>query len=67
MADAGGGKSGHDSYDGVVQEASVAGLPSANFQTLSSGTAAKKRREDARKRREEEARKEAEEKAKEAK
>ncbi|EGU86795.1 hypothetical protein FOPG_17415 [Fusarium oxysporum f. sp. conglutinans race 2 54008] len=66
MADAGGGKSGHDSYDGVVQEASV-GITSNHGQVISSGNTAKKRRDDAKKRREEQARKEAEEKAKEAK
>ncbi|KAF4485563.1 hypothetical protein FAGAP_11593 [Fusarium agapanthi] len=51
MADAGGGNSGHDSYDGVVQEASFG--QQSNALVASSGDMAKKRREDARKAREE--------------
>jgi hypothetical protein len=68
MADAGGSKSGHDSYgsyDGVVREASFG--PQSQGMLVSSGEAAQKKRADARKVREEQARKEAEEKAKETK
>ncbi|KAF5248947.1 hypothetical protein FANTH_5650 [Fusarium anthophilum] len=53
MADAGGGKSGHSSYDGVVQEAGFG--PQSSALVESSGDTAKKRREDARKAREENA------------
>jgi hypothetical protein len=71
MADAGGGKSGHDShgsYDGVLMGASFG--PQSQSIVISSGQSAKKKRDDLKKRRkeqeeEEEAKKEAEEKAKE--
>ncbi|KAG4268363.1 hypothetical protein FPRO04_12469 [Fusarium proliferatum] len=69
MADAGGGKSGRSSYDGVPQEASFG--PQSHATAISSGNAAKQRRAEAKKFRDEQARKEAEEeaekKAKEAK
>lgn len=72
MADAGGSKSGHDSYgsyDGVVREASFG--PQSQSILVSSGEAARKKRADRMKFRAEQDRKEAEaeaeEKAKETK